>query len=161
MTSAPSNQYLPPWATEDPAHFERYGLLAERRSDGLTTCNIEIVGGVAGQPVPPEWGEPTAPRFLLALSVVLRMMTCPDEMSAPMAPYVTQRFRGLTRGTTTLDDGTITTPWLNRLARMFEAQYLCETADPNSLTVPAETIIKSLRIYLNELYPDTPAKAQS
>lgn len=159
MTSAP-NQYLPPWATEDSAHFERYGLLAERRSDGVNFCNIEIVGGVAGQPVPPEWGEPTTPRFLLALSVVLRMMTQPDELSAPMAPYVTRHFRSLTPGTTTLDDGTITTAWLNRLARKFEAQYLSETADPYSLTVPAETIIKALRIYLNELYPDAPAKAQ-
>ena len=150
----PLNSYTPAWATESEQHFERYGLLAERRADGLTVCNLWLIGGLAGSPVPINWSEPGEPRFLLALSIVHRMMNHPDESASPMAPLFTKRYISLVRGTITLDDGTKVTPWHTALARMFEKQYLEPEHDSFTLTIPIEVITKSLTFYLRELYPD-------
>lgn len=145
---------LPPWATLEDAHFDRFGLLVERLADGSMVSNITVLGGLAGMPVPPVWSEAGAPRFLLALSVVVRMMAVPDEASSIMAPAFTHRYRSLVRGTNTLDDGTRVTPWHTAIARKFEIQYLATAKDSNSLTIPIETIKHSLVTYMHELYPD-------
>ncbi|ABD72070.1 hypothetical protein Rfer_4384 (plasmid) [Rhodoferax ferrireducens T118] len=158
MTSLDPGRHMPPYAELNEQYFERYGLLAERLCDGRTVCNIEVVGGLAGMPVAPAWGEPTGGRFLLALSIVLRMMARPDELTAPMAPAFTRCYKALTPATQVLDDGTRVTPWLTRIARLFENQYLGTTAqDQNTLTIPIETIQHALTVYIQELYPDEPA----
>jgi hypothetical protein len=154
MSLQQAPRHLPPWATLEESHFERYGLLVERLLDGSTVSNIAVIGGLAGMPVPPVWSEAGTPRFLLALSVVVRMMAVPDEESSIMAPSFTHRYRSLVRGTNTLDDGTRVTPWHTAIARKFENQYLAAAKDENTLTIPIETIKHALLTYMHELYSD-------
>ncbi len=154
MSLQQTPRHLPPWATLEDSHFERYGLLAERLANGKTVCNIAVIGGLAGMAVPPVWNADCTPRFLLALSVVVRMMAVPDEENSIMAPSFTHRYRSLVRATNTLDDGTRVTPWHTAIARKFETQYLAAAKDENTLTIPIETIKHALLTYMHELYPD-------
>lgn len=134
--------------------FDTFGLMAEHRADGQVACNIHIVGGLAGCEVLAQWGEPTPSRALLAISIV-RLLLLDDNLQVPVnAPQVTQRFRKLPPATIKLNDGTLVTPWVNRVAGEFEKQFLGSSPTAGTLTISIDEIRKAVTDIVSQLYPD-------
>lgn len=134
------NHLQPPWAQLDAESFDRFGLIAERRIDGSTVCNLPVIGGLAGLPVPPEWDRPCAETEMLALSIVHRMIDHPDAINAPLARYVTPRMKDMSQFTSVLDDGTrVSAPELV-LSKHLQMACMNNDVQRDSLTLPIAEI---------------------
>ena len=140
------------WQMSGDESFMRFGLLAETPPNEQPLCNLPIIGGMAGAPIPVQWHRPSAARFLLALSVVHRMVAIPTPATSPMAPQFTPAYNNLVPATQTLEDGTRCTPWESRMARAFEDEFLVKEHNSPSLTIPISTIEQALLRYMNTLF---------
>ena len=134
------------------AQFEAFGLLAERLADGRTVCNIEIIGGLAGLYVSPEWGRHCGPSFLMALSVVVPMTNYVQHILDKELPWVKDQQGELMFATIMLDDGLRVPLHISRMSRMLENEFIAAAKDPNTLTLPMQTIKDALRAYAHQIY---------
>lgn len=133
--------------------FETLGLLAERLPNGRVVCNIDIVGGLGGARVEPDWGQHCAASYLLALSVILRMQSYIQTIIDEQIPWAQDHFGVLMQATITCDDGTSVFIHCSRMARMLEGQFIASEKDPDTLTVPMERIKSALESYAHEIFP--------
>lgn len=156
MTKPSMHQPLPSWALSHEDNFQRFGLMAERDVNGQTTCNIHIIGGLAGQPVVPTWANDSNECLLLALSVVNRLFGHPDTINAVMAPFVTHKFKSMCQFTTLLPDGErVPAPYFNVAKRLMLKRMNSDACmDPNSLTIPIDALVKDLSLIVHTQFPD-------
>lgn len=143
----------PPYIHAD-LTFDQVGLIAERRLDGSKVCNLFIIGGPAGLPVPPDWGRLSVNGFLLALTLLLHVLHRPHYRKGPLQPLLTQHYMHLPKGTQILDDGTRVTPWEGHLAKKFSARYIEGHEDPDTLTMDLPTIVQRYAELVHENWPD-------
>lgn len=138
---------------QDTDSFTTFGLLAERSPEGIS-CNVHIIGGLGGITVEPQWGTRCTSAFLLALTIVRQLTEFPTEATSPLAPHLTDHYRGLPKATHMLDDGINVSPWQTRLAQRLAEEHIYVATDPNTLSVPIEVLIASLARYVREVWPD-------
>ena len=156
MTHPFMNRALPSWAMSSEDNFLRFGLLAERKQDGSTSCNIHVIGGLAGKPIAPLWGAEGAEVFLLALSVVNTLFGHPDTINALMAKHVTEKFRFMSQMTTLLPDGVrVPAPYLVLAKELMRKRMGSNSGcDANTLTIPIEDLIQDLALIVRIQYAD-------
>ena len=90
-----------------PEAIHEVGLLGERTVDGVCVTNVPLIGLSENHRGPPEWGRQSHRAMLLALSAVHYFFDIPDVRIAPMAPYLTNRFRQIDNPWIVLADGTV------------------------------------------------------
>lgn len=137
-----------------PEAVHEVGLLAERTACGVCVANIKLIGLSEKHRGPPEWGCQSHRAMLLSLSVIHHFFDFPDLRTAPMAPYVTERFRKIDNPWIVLADGTVLRRDLVTIAQLFAEKYVFSAIDPDTLTLPADQIINCCREIVRNRWPD-------
>lgn len=138
-----------------PEAVHEVGLLAERTASGVCVANVPLIGLSEKHRGPPEWGCHSHRAMLLSLSVVHYFFDVPDVRIAPMAPYVTDRFRRLSNPWIVLADGTVIRRDLVTIAHLMGEKYIFMAPDPDSLTLTAEKIVNCCREIVRNRWPDS------
>ena len=137
-----------------PEAIHEVGLLGERTVDGVCVTNVPLIGLSENHRGPPEWGRQSHRAMLLALSAVHYFFDIPDVRIAPMAPYLTNRFRQIDNPWIVLADGTVIRKDLVTVAQLFGEKFIFSAPDPCSLTLTAEQIVANCRAIVHNRWPD-------
>lgn len=137
-----------------PEAIHEVGLLGERTVDGVCVTNVPLIGLSENHRGPPEWGRQSHRAMLLALSAVHYFFDIPDVRIAPMAPYLTNRFRQIDNPWIVLADGTVIRKDLVTVAQLFGEKFIFSAPDPDSLTLAASSIIQGCREIVRNRWPD-------
>ena len=137
-----------------PEAVHEVGLLAERTTSGVCVANVPLIGLSESHRGPPEWGHQSHRAMLLSLSVVHYFFDLPDVRIAPMAPYLTDRFRKIDNPWIVLADGTVIRKDLVTVAQLFGERFIFSAPDPDSLTLTAEQILTNCRAIVHNRWPD-------
>lgn len=140
-----NNKILPAWAQFESESFDRLGLIAERRVDASTACNLPVIGGLAGCDMAPEWDRPCTGTEMLALSIVVRMTDHPDPINAPLAQHLTPRYHQMAQFTSLLDDGTRVSAAQLVLSKHLQMALLMNDSPRETLTISLAEITEVLK----------------
>ena len=137
-----------------PEAIHEVGLLGERTVDGVCVTNVPLIGLSESHRGPPEWGRQSHRAMLLALSVVHYFFDIPDVRIAPMASYLTNRFRKIDNPWIVLADGTVIRRDLVTIARLMGEKLIFMAPDPDTLTLAADQIKECCRAIVANRWPD-------